>query len=95
VKWTNEQLTKLIKAAQANLAEMGFVGLDYNMAVICICARLTNFRVKFMGGTENDDDNVYQRKLSYWISKRDFCHLHVDSEEALIDHAMKEYKVAA
>ena len=64
--------------------------MDYNMAVICIIAKRTDETLPFAKG---DGSKSYNDKIEYWASKRDFCHLHVISEDALIEHALKEYKV--
>jgi hypothetical protein len=81
----------LMEKAKSDLKLNGFVGMDYNMAVICSIAKRTGTKVQFMQG---DGKLSYEEKLEYWSRKRDFCHLHVGSEEELLKHAAKEYNVA-
>lgn len=85
----NEKLKNLFEAARADFDLNGFVGCDYNMAVMCICAKKTGIQMNFMTG-----GGSYESKLEYWASKRNFGHLQVSSEDDLIQHAMKEYKIS-
>lgn len=80
-------LNELFDAAQKDLKLNGFVGMDYNMAVICIIAKKLNKRVNFMFGGSS-----YESKLDYWARKRDFGHLQVSSEDELLEHAWNKIK---
>ena len=79
-------LEKLFNAAKKDLKLNGFVGMDYNMAVICIIAKKLNKRVNFLFG-----GGSYESKLDYWARKRHFGHLQVNSEDELLEHAWKEF----
>lgn len=84
-----KKLKLLLSAAQEDLKQNGFIGMDYNMAVICIIARKLNIKLNFKSGGSN-----YDTKIEYWASKRTFAHLRVSSEDKLIEHALKEYKIS-
>lgn len=86
----NSILIKLFNSAQLDLKQNGFIGLDYNMAVICIISKRINLPVKFQRGNSTLS---YHQKLDYWASKRNFAHLQVASDDELLQHAMKEYKI--
>jgi hypothetical protein len=85
---TNDILNKLFNKANKDFWNNGYVGLDYNMAVMCICAKRLNRKIEFCAGGES-----YESKLDYWARKRHFGHLTVDSEDDLLTHAIKKYKV--
>ncbi len=84
-------LEKLFDLAKADLDQNGFVGMDYNMAVLCIISkRISSRKVTFTTGGFSHD-----AKVEYWASKRHFGHLQVASEDELLAHASKEYKTEA
>lgn len=92
---TEDQLNRLFDAAKADLDEQGFVGMDYNMCVLCIIAQRTGRKLKFMKGRvpATGMEQTYEAKLDYWARKRHFGHLQVASEDDMLAHAAKEYKI--
>lgn len=81
-------LQKLFDAANEDFWANGYVGLDFNMAVMCVIAKRTGTPMVFQlgGGT-------YEFKLNYWASKRTFGHLTVKDEDELLTVAAKRYRI--
>lgn len=77
---------KLFKQARARIKCYGYVGLDFNMAVICIIAkRYKSYKVAFQC-----KDN-YHEKLDYWARKRSFGEVHYGSEDEILQAANKHW----
>lgn len=87
-------LKKLFDATKANLDEYGFVGMDYNMCVLCVIARRTGRKLKFMEGRipATGMERTYDDKLTYWIGKLQWMN-HVHTEDELLADAAKRYNV--
>lgn len=81
---------KLAEAANEEIRQHGMVGLDFNMAVICICAKRTCDKVHFKSGGALD----YNGKVDYWARKRDFGEVHFDSEDAIIKRAFEKFGIS-
>lgn len=81
-------LNKLFDCALEDYKKNGYIGMDFNMAVMCICSKRLNKKFNFMVGK---NDIPYDEKIEYWAGKRNFGHLQVNSEDDLLKHAEKEY----
>ena len=78
-------LYRLVLDASQDMQKNGFVGLDFNMAVTCICSKRLGIKVKF----SLQDDNQYEQNVDYWARKRDCGHLHVSNEDEVLQHAQE------
>ena len=89
-------LNALFDAAKADLDKNGFVGMDYNMCVLCIIAKRTGRKLQFAQGRvpATGMELSYEDKLDYWARKRHFGHLQVRDEDDMLAHAAKEYEIA-
>jgi len=74
---TQEQLQDILKVHQAKYKRDGYVGMDFNMAVITILAKR---------GVDTGHPWI-PHQLEYWSGKRHFCELHCDSEDDVLRHA--------
>lgn len=83
-------LDELYKGALAALNESGFVGMDFNMAVLCICAKRTGQKVEFAKGRvpATGLEPTYEAKLEYWASKYRW---HYASEDDILKAAEERY----
>ena len=82
-------LIKLFDAVKADYKVNGFVGMDFNMAVMCIISK----RIKERGVTFMSGGDTHQNKLDYWARRRNFGHLQVGSEDELLEFAAKKYNL--
>lgn len=82
--------TEVVKRAEAAILKHGYVGLDLNMAAMCICARrsgITLHRHSQRPGARN-----YAGFLDYWARKREFGHLRCGTEQEVVEAAIEDYE---
>ena len=79
-------LIELAERIERENAQSGYVGIDFRMAVLCIIAQRTGYKVKFPDGGV-----PYDEKLAYWARKRHFGECWFDNKEALLKAAFKRY----
>lgn len=77
---TQEQLQDIVKVYTAKYKRDGYVGMDFNMAVLTILAK--------RGVDTGHPWTPHQ--LEYWSGKRAFCHLRFDTEDHIILHAHED-----
>ena len=70
-------LRRLMEIANTRIGQMGYVGLDLNMAVKCIVQRRLGIE-----WSHND----------YWADRRSFCHYHPSSEDEILRDFAKNHQ---
>lgn len=89
-------LDALFDAVKSDLQQNGFVGMDYNMCVLCIIAKRTGKKLEFQKGRApaTGTEKTYEEKLDYWARKvRWFDHIKVSTEDEMLAHAAKKYNL--
>jgi hypothetical protein len=75
---------EILKATRANILRSGYVGLDLNMAAMCIVARRNNWKLPFRS-VHPRLERSYDEKVAYWADRRDFDHHRCRSEQDVIN----------
>lgn len=84
------KLIELFDKVKLDLRRGGYVGMDFNMAVLCIISkRTTERKIQFMKGGDS-----YEQKVEYWASKRYFGEISFDSEDAILKAALEKFSKA-
>jgi hypothetical protein len=82
---SGRNLNDLFDFFQSKTDRDGYVGLDFNMAILCIISKRTGRFVEFIILED------YKNKIEYWASKRHFGEVHFPSEEKMLERAWERF----